>query len=272
MDWFTPKRAHVSADIRNLHPTAESILSVGIAYWSGPSEKPDDGVPRGRISRYAWGRDYHRVIKRRMKALHARLEESFGHKVEARFLVDTARVVERAVAARAGLGWYGKHSCECFCCLSWGLVPSRHHQYRRRRYLCQSPSHQYHRLRHLWICRRRHPTGRTPTRCRPTTLVPPRLSPATPRSMAETALSLRRILAHSRVAGCQSPGRIALCHPAPVSRKPAQPCGRAPLVSHAGANWLFPTPMRVGLPGVIDPRTPTTPRPWLSPALWRVLP
>ncbi len=111
MDWFTPKRAHVSADIRNLHPTAESILSVGIAYWSGPSEKPDDGVPRGRISRYAWGRDYHRVIKRRMKALHARLEESFGHKVEARFLVDTARVVERAVAARAGLGWYGKHSC-----------------------------------------------------------------------------------------------------------------------------------------------------------------
>ncbi|MDQ3524833.1 MAG: tRNA epoxyqueuosine(34) reductase QueG, partial [Chloroflexota bacterium] len=93
------------------HPTAESILSVGIAYWSGPSEKPDDGVPRGRISRYAWGRDYHRVIKRRMKALHARLEESFGHEVEARFLVDTARVVERAVAARSGLGWYGKHSC-----------------------------------------------------------------------------------------------------------------------------------------------------------------
>lgn len=111
MDWFTPERARVSADIRNLHPTAESLLSVGIAYWSGPSEKPDDGVPRGRISRYAWGRDYHRVIKRRMKALHARLEETFGHRIEARFLVDTARVVERAVAARSGLGWYGKHSC-----------------------------------------------------------------------------------------------------------------------------------------------------------------
>ena len=111
MDWFTHERARISADIRNLHPTAQSILSVGIAYWSGPTEKPDDGVARGRISRYAWGRDYHRVIKRRMKALHARLEDTFGHKIEARFLVDTARVVERAVAARAGLGWYGKHSC-----------------------------------------------------------------------------------------------------------------------------------------------------------------
>jgi epoxyqueuosine reductase len=111
MDWFTHERVDVSADIRNLHPTALSIVSVGLAYWSGPSEKPDDGVPRGRISRYAWGRDYHRVVKRRMKALHAELEATLGHPIEARFLVDTARVMERAVAARSGLGWYGKHSC-----------------------------------------------------------------------------------------------------------------------------------------------------------------
>jgi epoxyqueuosine reductase len=111
MDWFTHDRVDVSEDIRNLHPTAQSILSVGLAYWSGSSEKPDDGVPRGRISRYAWGRDYHRVLKKRMKALHADLETTFGHPIEARFLVDTARVMERAVAARSGLGWYGKHSC-----------------------------------------------------------------------------------------------------------------------------------------------------------------
>ncbi len=111
MDWFTHERVDVSEDIRNLHPTAKSILSVGLTYWSGQVEKPDDGVRRGRISRYAWGRDYHRVIKKRMKALHADLEETFGHEIEARFLVDTARVMERAVAARSGLGWYGKHSC-----------------------------------------------------------------------------------------------------------------------------------------------------------------
>ena len=51
------------------------------------------------------------VIKRRLKALHADLEEDLERPIEARFLVDTARVVERAVAARAGLGWYGKHAC-----------------------------------------------------------------------------------------------------------------------------------------------------------------
>ena len=111
MDWFTHDRIDVSEDIRNLHPTAKSILSVGLTYWSGPVEKPDDGVRRGRISRYAWGRDYHRVIKKRMKALHADLEATFARRIEARFLVDTARVMERAVAARSGLGWYGKHSC-----------------------------------------------------------------------------------------------------------------------------------------------------------------
>lgn len=111
MDWMSHKRADIACDIRNLHPTAQSIVSVGVAYWSGPSEKPDDGVPRGRISRYAWGRDYHRVLKRRMKTLHRELEASLGKAIEARFLVDTARVIERAIAARSGLGWYGKHSC-----------------------------------------------------------------------------------------------------------------------------------------------------------------
>jgi epoxyqueuosine reductase len=111
LDWFTHERAEFSTDLRNLQPSARSVLAVGISYWPGPTAKPDDGIPRGRISRYAWGRDYHRVIKRRLKALHATLEHELGQQIEARFLVDTARVVERAVAARAGLGWYGKNAC-----------------------------------------------------------------------------------------------------------------------------------------------------------------
>jgi len=111
LDWYTKERARVAADVRHLHPTARSIVSVGLNYWPGRTERPDDGILRGRISRYAWGRDYHRVIKRRLKALHARIEEHVGHAVEARFLVDTARVVERAVAARSGLGWTGKNAC-----------------------------------------------------------------------------------------------------------------------------------------------------------------
>jgi epoxyqueuosine reductase len=111
LDWFTEERAAFSSDLRNLQPTARSVLSVGLAYWPGPTEKPDDGIIRGRISRYAWGRDYHRVIKRRLRALHSALEREFDRPIDARFLVDTARVVERAVAARAGLGWYGKYAC-----------------------------------------------------------------------------------------------------------------------------------------------------------------
>lgn len=111
LDWFTADRARFSVAPRNLQTTARSILSVGVAYWSVDPGKPDDGETRGRISRYAWGVDYHELLKARMKALHERMEEEFGRSIEARFLVDTARIVDRAVAARSGLGWYGKHSC-----------------------------------------------------------------------------------------------------------------------------------------------------------------
>ena len=110
MDWFTPERAAVSAEPRQLMPAARSLLSVGVAYWSIDPGMPDD-EPRGRISRYAWGLDYHKLLKRRMKALHRAIETELGEPVEARQLVDHARIVDRAVAARSGLGWYGKHSC-----------------------------------------------------------------------------------------------------------------------------------------------------------------
>ncbi|MCC6313842.1 MAG: tRNA epoxyqueuosine(34) reductase QueG [Thermomicrobiales bacterium] len=111
MDWFTPERAVFSTAPRNLHPAARSILAVGIAYRGADPGLPDDGQPRGRISRYAWGVDYHKLLKQRMRTLHERIEAHLGRPVEARLLTDTARIVDRAVSARAGLGWYGKHSC-----------------------------------------------------------------------------------------------------------------------------------------------------------------
>ena len=110
MPWFDEARASVASDPRRLHATARSILSVGIAYWTDPAP-PSDGVPRGRIARYAWGRDYHKVLRRRMRSLLDDIAGLVGQPVEARTLVDTARISDRAVAARAGLGWYGKHSC-----------------------------------------------------------------------------------------------------------------------------------------------------------------
>ena len=64
---------------------------------------------RGYVSRYALGRDYHKVLRGRLQRLAARLEEAagpFGHRV----FVDSAPVLEKSLAARAGLGWIGKHT------------------------------------------------------------------------------------------------------------------------------------------------------------------
>lgn len=108
--WFTEERARFSCTPRNLHPSARSIVSVALPYWQPDPSCPDDGIPRGRIARYAWGRDYHRTLLRRMERLHRLIEGELGRIVEARFLVDTARIVDRAVAARSGLGWYGKNT------------------------------------------------------------------------------------------------------------------------------------------------------------------
>ncbi len=109
LNWFTEDRARFSSLPRNLQRSACSIISIGIPYRLATVVPPDD-EPRGRISRYAWGHDYHRTLKTRMKMLHAELVRELGRPVEARLLVDTARIVDRAVAARSGLGWYGKNT------------------------------------------------------------------------------------------------------------------------------------------------------------------
>lgn len=109
-DWFDHARAGVIADPRCLHPTAQSVIALGMPYFTGLPEKPND-QPRGRIARYAWGVDYHRLFRKRLKTFLSMLEECAGRSIEARLLSDTARISDRAVAVRSGLGWYGKHSC-----------------------------------------------------------------------------------------------------------------------------------------------------------------
>jgi epoxyqueuosine reductase len=111
MDWFTTERAAQSCDPTTLMANPVSIISVGVAYFARDDEKPDDGVARGRISRYARGVDYHQILPTRMRALHVAIEALVGEPVVARFVTDHARIVDRAVAARAGLGWYGKNAC-----------------------------------------------------------------------------------------------------------------------------------------------------------------
>ena len=109
--WFTRERASVAGDPRNLMPTARTVVSLGISYLSQEGYEPSEpGAPRGKVARYAWGLDYHEVFKEKLWALHGLVQKRLGREVEARALVDTARIVDRAVAERAGLGWYGKNT------------------------------------------------------------------------------------------------------------------------------------------------------------------
>jgi epoxyqueuosine reductase len=118
LKWFTAERAEFSSDPANLLPGVRSIISVAMSYAAEvAAPNADLGHPRGRVARYAWGRDYHEVLKERMNALVHAIEEEYsvpegdqmgGEPGEYRALVDTARIIDRAVAARAGVGWYGK--------------------------------------------------------------------------------------------------------------------------------------------------------------------
>ncbi|MBX3359327.1 MAG: tRNA epoxyqueuosine(34) reductase QueG [Phycisphaeraceae bacterium] len=108
MDWLTeflPERL----DIRALIPGARSVVMVGDLYAARDGAAPVAPEGRGRVARYAHGRDYHRVIKRRLHILADDLRGRFPEHTFRSF-VDTAPVMEREHALRAGLGWIGKHT------------------------------------------------------------------------------------------------------------------------------------------------------------------
>jgi epoxyqueuosine reductase len=76
-----------------------------------PGEIASEGGPRGWISRYAWGDDYHNVLGEKLDALVEGLREEFTEPFEARAYVDTGPIVERVAAKYAGLGWLAKNTC-----------------------------------------------------------------------------------------------------------------------------------------------------------------
>jgi epoxyqueuosine reductase len=92
-------------DPRLLVDGARSVISVIHTYYQ-PVDSPSTEAT-GRISRYAWGDDYHEVLKEKLFALYAWLEEQAGE-VSGRAFVDSAPVMDKAWAARSGLGWIGK--------------------------------------------------------------------------------------------------------------------------------------------------------------------
>lgn len=108
MDWMA-RNADRRADPAVLWPEAKSIIVLGANY--GPDHDPLDDLrspSSGAISVYARGDDYHDVLKKRLKWLSGFICSTFGG--DAKVFVDTAPVLEKALAQQAGMGWQGKHT------------------------------------------------------------------------------------------------------------------------------------------------------------------
>ncbi|MFZ1203445.1 MAG: tRNA epoxyqueuosine(34) reductase QueG, partial [Candidatus Acidiferrales bacterium] len=104
------------ADPRQVLDGAKSMIVVALNYNtphepSPPAGDAGDAAPHGWISRYAWGDDYHDVLRERLNALIAEMRAQISEPFEARAYVDTGPIIERVAAKYAGLGWLGKNTC-----------------------------------------------------------------------------------------------------------------------------------------------------------------
>ncbi len=94
-------------DLQKILPGAQSIIAVALNYYQGT--RPELDSWRG-VSRYAWGRDYHTVMEPRLEALLNFVRQAAGPHADGKSYVDTGPILERDLAARAGLGWTGKNT------------------------------------------------------------------------------------------------------------------------------------------------------------------
>jgi epoxyqueuosine reductase len=106
MEWMARDTVRRTSPAELL-PGARSVVVVALNYYT-PHEHPDDGAT-GKISRYAWGDDYHDVLTEKLRALLLRVREIVPS-AEGKVCVDAQPSMDKAWAVRAGLGWIGKHS------------------------------------------------------------------------------------------------------------------------------------------------------------------
>ena len=110
LPWYHEGRVRRGTNPQELLPEARSIICLGLNYYQDDGAQGETGLPVGRVARYAWLRDYHRVMKKRMRAYVEGLSKQLGTAVSARWYVDDGPMLDRAAAARAGLGWFGKNA------------------------------------------------------------------------------------------------------------------------------------------------------------------
>ncbi|GAB1441843.1 tRNA epoxyqueuosine(34) reductase QueG [Ignavibacteriales bacterium] len=102
---YMEKNREKRFDPTTILPSAKSVISLGLNYWQ-PGEYSSG---TGKVSRYAWGRDYHLVIWEKLKIFEDELKVLYPG-CETKSYVDTGAVMDKAWALRAGLGWMGKHT------------------------------------------------------------------------------------------------------------------------------------------------------------------
>ena len=106
MAWM--ERGHEKrSDPRQLFPGAKSVIVVALNYFT--EHKHSDNAGTGKISRYAWGDDYHDIVREKLSELLAWIKTQ-NTSAEGKICVDTAPMMDKAWAVRGGLGWLGKHS------------------------------------------------------------------------------------------------------------------------------------------------------------------
>jgi epoxyqueuosine reductase len=126
-DWHTPEeRQHLQAwlitgyqadmawmanpkrqDIRLVMPEVESVICVALNYYTPHQHSENPEI--AKISRYGWGRDYHRILHKKLKKLATWLEAQ-GEGIQARYYADTGPIQDKVWAQRAGIGWIAKNS------------------------------------------------------------------------------------------------------------------------------------------------------------------
>ncbi len=104
MAWMNnPKRF----DIRQCMPEVKSVISLALNYYT-PYQQSED-KKHGKISRYGWGRDYHKVMQKKLKALSQWLNNQDSN-IKTRYYVDTGPIQDKVWAMRSGIGWIAKNS------------------------------------------------------------------------------------------------------------------------------------------------------------------
>ncbi len=108
---YLEKHLSLKTDVRQLLSEAKSVISLAMNYYTLDSPKVlAENPERGQISRYAWGDDYHDIIRKRLSELVDFIKQTAETELQTRICVDTAPIIEREYAQKAGIGWIGKNT------------------------------------------------------------------------------------------------------------------------------------------------------------------